>query len=200
MRCSRCPDLADGQFTVGAASSPAEIDAAISLVSEAHKVPRSLFAPIFGSVAMDERSAVWFAWDETEAVSTVWMVTLGGVVAVVEVMTPERHQRRGAGRQLLAAAVHDLWPEPGGQALLLSSAAGRRLYESHAGMPATLLLRKLMHCCQGPPITSAAASSTVSEACLHPTTSSSPQTTTNPQGADIKSAHLDFAHSCRSRW
>jgi hypothetical protein len=130
MRCSRRPDLGAGQFVVRAASSPAEVDAAMSLVSEAHKVPRSLLAPVFGSVAVDERSAVWLAWEETEPVSTVWTVTVGDVVAVVEMMTPERHQGRGAGRQLLAAALHGLWPESGGQALLLSSAAGRKLYES----------------------------------------------------------------------
>jgi GNAT superfamily N-acetyltransferase len=130
MRCSRRPDQVGGPFVVRRANSPAEIEAAIALVSEAHRVPRQLLTPIFRSAAVDERAAAWLAWECHEAVSTVWTVALAGVLTVVEMMTPEHHQRRGAGRQLLAASLMAAWPGPEGQALLLSSSAGRRLYES----------------------------------------------------------------------
>lgn len=45
-------------------------------------------------------------------------------------MTPPRHQRRGAGRCLLANALAESWTPETQQALLLSTPAGRRLYES----------------------------------------------------------------------
>jgi ribosomal protein S18 acetylase RimI-like enzyme len=45
-------------------------------------------------------------------------------------MTPPRHQRRGAGRQLLSTALAARWTAETTGALLVSTVAGRRLYES----------------------------------------------------------------------
>jgi predicted GNAT family acetyltransferase len=44
--------------------------------------------------------------------------------------TPRRHQRRGAGRALLTAALADTWSPDTRFAVLIATPAGRRLYES----------------------------------------------------------------------
>ena len=62
--------------------------------------------------------------------STVRLMAHDGFVGVREMMTPPRHQRRGAGRCLLASALAATWTPATGHALLLSTPAGRRLYES----------------------------------------------------------------------
>lgn len=45
-------------------------------------------------------------------------------------MTPKRHQGRGAGRAILTTALAATWSPATSQALLLATPAGRPLYES----------------------------------------------------------------------
>jgi len=45
-------------------------------------------------------------------------------------LTPERHQRRGAGRALLTHALAAEWRDDTELAVLIATPAGRRLYES----------------------------------------------------------------------
>ena len=72
----------------------------------------------------------WLAWDGEEPVSTVWLVAHDGFVGVREMMTPLRHQRRGAGRSLLATALAATWTPATEHAVLLATPAGTRLYAS----------------------------------------------------------------------
>jgi GNAT superfamily N-acetyltransferase len=73
---------------------------------------------------------MWLAWDGVEPISVVWIVRHGDVLGVMEMMTPARHQRRGAGRALLTKALAAEWRDDTEFAVLLSTPAGRRLYES----------------------------------------------------------------------
>ena len=52
------------------------------------------------------------------------------MLGVLEMMTPARHQRRGAGRALLTHALAAKWRDDTEFAVLLATPAGRRLYES----------------------------------------------------------------------
>jgi hypothetical protein len=45
-------------------------------------------------------------------------------------MTPLAHQRRGAGRAVMATALRESWTADVTQSVLLATPAGRRLYES----------------------------------------------------------------------
>jgi len=54
----------------------------------------------------------------------------GPVLGVMEMMTPARHQRRGAGRALLTHALAAEWHDDTELAVLVATPAGRRLYES----------------------------------------------------------------------
>ena len=60
----------------------------------------------------------------------MWLCRSVETVGVMEMMTPELHQRRGAGRQLLSAALAAVWTDETTGSILLSTPAGRTLYES----------------------------------------------------------------------
>lgn len=131
MRCDRPPaPVASHTFRVAPATEAHEVDAALALTAEAHRIDRALIAATIGAAAAHGLAQPWLAWDGDEAVSTVWLVAQDGFVGVREMMTPTRHQRRGAGRCLLAAALAATWTPATEHALLLSTPAGRRLYAS----------------------------------------------------------------------
>ena len=73
---------------------------------------------------------MWLAWDGGEPISVVWIVHHEDVLGVMEMMTPARHQRRGAGRALLTHALAAEWRDDTEFTVLLATPAGRRLYES----------------------------------------------------------------------
>ena len=73
---------------------------------------------------------LWLAWDGAEPISAVWLLRGDGVIGVWSMTTLRRHQRRGAGRALLTAALADTWSPDTRFAVLMATPAGRRLYES----------------------------------------------------------------------
>jgi GNAT superfamily N-acetyltransferase len=74
---------------------------------------------------------IWAARDEVDQpVSAVWIVRVGSILGVTEMMTPKGFRGRGAGRALLTAALARSWNDTITHAFLLSTPAGRRLYES----------------------------------------------------------------------
>ena len=130
MRCVRSPARGDRPFRVSPAASRREIDVAVSLTAEAHHVEPDLLVDTIEVAALTERVHVWLAWEGEEAVSALWLGRTAHTIGVMEMMTPERHQRRGAGRCLLTAALADSWTPDTQDAVLLSTSVGRRLYES----------------------------------------------------------------------
>ena len=60
----------------------------------------------------------------------MWLLRADGVIGVWSMTTPRRHQRRGAGRALLTAALAEAWSPDTRFAVLMATPAGRRLYES----------------------------------------------------------------------
>jgi len=130
MRCGRPPAAAAAPFRVARATRESDVELAIDVTAEAHRVDRSLLAASIGVGATDGGREVWLAWAGDEAVSALWLAREGGTVGVMEMMTPERHQRRGAGRCLLTSALTATWDASIDEAVLLATPAGRRLYES----------------------------------------------------------------------
>ncbi len=80
--------------------------------------------------ALSGAARVWIAWDGAEPVSVIWIGRRDRWLGVMEMMTPERHQRRGAGRALMTRALAEEWSAETESALLIATPAGRRLYES----------------------------------------------------------------------
>jgi GNAT superfamily N-acetyltransferase len=129
MWCAACPAPVAGPFRVEPAAAE-QVGPAIRLIAEAHRIDQAMLDATIGAAAADGIAEPWIAWDDADPVSTVWLVMAGGVVGVNEMMTPPRHQRRGAGRQLLSTALAARWTPATTGAVLLSTVAGRRLYES----------------------------------------------------------------------
>jgi Acetyltransferase (GNAT) domain len=130
MRCTRAPTAAAAPFRVAAATRPMDVELAIELTAEAHHVDRSLLAKSIGVGAQSGGREVWLAWDGEEAVSALWLARAGTTIGAMEMMTPARHQRRGAGRCLLTSALTATWDASVDDAVLLATPAGRRLYEA----------------------------------------------------------------------
>jgi GNAT superfamily N-acetyltransferase len=133
MWCAVLPRPVDGSFRCIRAEQD-ELPTAVAVTSEAHLVPEAMIVDSFGRAALDGAAHVWLAWDDAiappDAVSSVWLLPGDNVIGVAEMMTPARHQRRGAGQQLLTAALNVHRPNAPDGAVLLSTPAGRRLYES----------------------------------------------------------------------
>ncbi len=129
MHVASCPLPVAGPFRAAPATT-AEVGYALRLTSEAHHVDERMLTASIGVAAAAGAAEPWLAWDNSEPVSVVWLVPCGDTLGVTEMMTPARHQRRGAGRALLTAALAARWTPKTDGALLLSTAAGRRLYES----------------------------------------------------------------------
>ena len=130
MRSDRPPSPVVSDFAVRPAANAAEIAAAIALTSEAHAVRRDLLERTFAQAAKDTSIRVWLALDGDEPVSVAWLGRDGEALGVKEMMTPERHQRRGAGRAVLTAALAAEWRPETRFSYLIATPAGRRLYES----------------------------------------------------------------------
>ena len=130
MRCGRRPVVAGTPFRVARATRDADVARAIDVTAAAHRVDRSMLAASIGAGAQSDGREVWLAWDGDEAISALWLARAEGTIGVMEMMTPERHQRRGAGRRLLTETLAAIWDASVDEALLLATPAGRRLYES----------------------------------------------------------------------
>ena len=131
MRSDRPPPRVASDFAVRPAADAADIAAAIALTSEAHAVRRDLLERTFATAAEDPSVRVWLAFDGAEPVSVAWLARHGDALGVKEMMTPPRHQKRGAGRAVLVAALAAEWEtETTKFSYLIATPAGRRLYES----------------------------------------------------------------------
>ena len=129
MRTTSPPAAMPGPFRT-APAKPSEIGSAIRVTAEAHRIDPALLSATIEVAYRNGTAPVWLAWDGDEPISAVWLCRSVETVGVMEMMTPERHQRRGAGRQLLSAALATLWTAETNESILLSTPAGRALYES----------------------------------------------------------------------
>jgi GNAT superfamily N-acetyltransferase len=118
------------KFQVSRCTHDDDLGVALSLTSEAHTVPVDMLAAGIGAAALTGVAEVWLARDGEVPVSTVWICRYATTIGVLEMMTPKRFQGRGAGKALLTTAMADTWSPATSGALLLSTPAGRRLYES----------------------------------------------------------------------
>jgi GNAT superfamily N-acetyltransferase len=125
---ARPPTCAAGPFRIRRAAE-GEMRHGIAISAEAHEVDRGMLER---TLARTPRDAIglWLAWDESEPISAVWLVRHEDVIGVWSMMTPRRHQRRGAGRAVLTAALADIWSPETRFAVLMATPAGRRLYAS----------------------------------------------------------------------
>ena len=130
MRSSRCPEPAPTPFRIESAVDAAAIDVAVALTAEAHHVDREMVENTIRHAGLRGFARIWIAWDGAEPISVVWISRRDRWLGVMEMMTPERHQRRGAGRALLTGALAEEWSAETESALLIATPAGRRLYES----------------------------------------------------------------------
>jgi GNAT superfamily N-acetyltransferase len=130
MRCTGPPERSAGPFEVTRADAVQDREAAIGLVAEANRIDRSMVSRTIGEAARSGHAQVWLAWDAGEPVSTVWLAFEGSTIGVMDVMTPARHQRRGAARVVLSGALASAWSAGVTDAVLLATPAGRHLYES----------------------------------------------------------------------
>ena len=128
MVCTRPPAPTAGPFRIRRAAAD-EIDHGIAISAEAHEVDRDMLDRTLARTPRDVLD-LWLAWDGDEPISTVWLLCGDGVIGVWSMMTPRRHQRRGAGRALLTAALAEAWSPDTRFAVLIATPAGRRLYES----------------------------------------------------------------------
>jgi len=130
MRCAEQPRDSPHGFTVRAAESEDDLLLSLTLASQAHHVPLDLLTRSIGEAARRGAVTAWIAFDGEQAVSTVLLRRSGSSLGVMEMMTPLDHQRRGAGRAALSTALNRSWSDGVNEALLLSTPAGRHLYES----------------------------------------------------------------------
>jgi GNAT superfamily N-acetyltransferase len=128
MVCTRPPAPTAGPFRIRRAAEK-EVDRGIAISAEAHEVDRDMLERTLARTPRDVLD-LWLAWDGDEPISTVWLLRGEGVIGVWSMMTPRRHQRRGAGRALLTAALAEAWSPDTRFAVLIATPAGRRLYES----------------------------------------------------------------------
>jgi GNAT superfamily N-acetyltransferase len=129
MFCERLPAARETPFRTGIADGDA-IDRVTATISEAHGLQQSLVDLVVGRALRAGEVAAWVAWDGDEVASTVTVTPGDRLIGVHEMMTPPRHRRRGAGRAVLHAALRELWRPATAGAYLLSTPAGRPLYEA----------------------------------------------------------------------
>ena len=130
MHATRPPTPVDTALRIEPAAGAAALAAGIELTSEANTVDTELLERSILHAADSGAAQMWLAWDEAEPISVVWIVRHEDVLGVMEMMTPARHQRRGAGRALLTHALAAEWRDDTEFAVLIATPAGRRLYES----------------------------------------------------------------------
>ncbi len=107
-----------------------EIALVTAAISDSHGVAQGLVDATVGRGLRAGEAIAWVAWDGNEIASTVTVTPGDRFIGVNEMMTPPRHRRRGAGRAVLQAALTAAWEPATEGAYLLSSPAGRPLYEA----------------------------------------------------------------------
>lgn len=121
-------------FEVRRIQSESDIAAMQDMFLEVHGYEPELTATLHGdAIRADDCVTGWIAWDGDQAVSLAFVTQVGSSLGLWEVMTPERHRRRGAARTVVATAlqsVASLMALPVERTLFWSSPAGRPLYDS----------------------------------------------------------------------
>jgi len=130
MHSIRPPTPAETTLRIEPAFGADALNAGIALTSEANTVGPELLERSIRHAADSGAAQMWLAWDAAEPISVVWIGRHEECLGVMEMMTPERHQRRGAGRALLTHALTAEWRDDTELAILIATPAGRRLYES----------------------------------------------------------------------
>jgi GNAT superfamily N-acetyltransferase len=106
----------------------------LAIFEEAHGYdPASIDALYGGRVKGDDGFSAWLAWDGAEPISFTIVVEVGTALSIWEVMTPERHRRRGGARAVVNAALAGavaVAARPIEETLFWASPAGRPLYEA----------------------------------------------------------------------
>ena len=128
---------AASSFDVRPVETDADVGAMQALFQEAHGYAPELTGAMFGrTLRTDDSMTGWLAWAGSEPVSFAIVTCTGGSLSMWDVMTPERHRRRGAGRAVVgtalaaAGATAAAGRSPIEQTLFWSSPAGRPLYEA----------------------------------------------------------------------
>ena len=129
MRLGLSPRPAPTPFRIEPADV-ATIDIAVALTAEAHHVDQQMVENTIRHAGLLGTARVWIAWDGADPISVIWIGRRDRWLGVMEMMTPERHQRRGAGRALMSRALAEEWSAETESAVLIATPAGRRLYES----------------------------------------------------------------------
>ncbi len=130
MHATQPPIPVDTALRIEPAADRAALTAGMALTSEPNTVDRDLLHRSIRHAAESGAARMWLAWDDSEPISVVWIGRHRACLGVMEMMTPERHQRRGAGRALLTRALAAEWRDETELAVLVATPAGRRLYES----------------------------------------------------------------------
>jgi GNAT superfamily N-acetyltransferase len=128
------PSIEPAGFEVRRVRSDVDVVAMLAIFEEAHGYdPTSIAALYGGRIKGDDGFSAWLAWDGPDPISFTIVVEVGTALSIWEVMTPERHRRRGGARAVVnaalagAAAVAARTIE---ETLFWASPAGRPLYEA----------------------------------------------------------------------
>lgn len=120
-------------FDVRRMTSPADVAAMQAMFADVHDYGPGLTGALFGTLdPADDGLSCWIAWDGNEAVSLAFVTHEPSTLGLWEVMTPQRHRRRGAARTVVVTALDEVAQLVGGveRSLFWSSPAGRPLYDS----------------------------------------------------------------------
>ena len=120
-------------FDVRRMTTPADVAAMQAMFADVHDYELDLTGALFGALDPEDYDlSCWIAWDGDEAISLAFVTHAESSLALWEVMTPERHRRRGAARAVVVTALDEVAQLVGGvgRSLFWSSPAGRPLYDS----------------------------------------------------------------------
>jgi GNAT superfamily N-acetyltransferase len=132
---SGVPDrLPSRPFEVRELESGSDLAAMASIFEAVHGYSRSETEVMYGpSLRGNGDLTGWLAWDGSEAVSFAIVTRAESSLSLFEVMTPDRHRRRGAGRTVITealAATAERSEQSILETMFWSTPAGRPLYES----------------------------------------------------------------------
>lgn len=126
--------LEPSAFDVRRVRSTLDVIAMQAMFHEAHGYDPAAIAALYGErVKADDGFSAWLAWDGPEPISFAIVIEAGPALSIWEVMTPERHRRRGGARAVVNAAlagVAAVAARPIEETLFWASPAGRPLYEA----------------------------------------------------------------------
>ncbi len=126
--------LEPSNFEVRRVRTDVDVAAMLAIFEEAHGYDSASIGALYGGrVKDDDGLSAWLAWDGPEPISFTIVVEVGTALSIWEVMTPERHRRRGGARAVVNAALAGAAAvaiRPIEETLFWASPAGRPLYEA----------------------------------------------------------------------